>query len=77
MPDPLLDTTTRTGTDDSHTLMDIKVTVMIIHREVIPDHITDATTEALLDTVIQALITISVKCHTGDHPHIKVYQPTP
>ena len=43
MPDQLLDTTTGTGTyiagqDHSHTLIDIKVTAMIIHAEVIPDH---------------------------------------
>ena len=52
MPDQPLDTTTGTdtdiaGRDHSHTLMDIEVTVMIIHAEVIPNHITDATTEAL------------------------------
>ena len=47
-----LDTSTRTGTDiagqdHSHTLVDIEVTVMIIYAEVIPVHITDATTEVL------------------------------
>ena len=49
MPDQLLDTTTRTGTDiagqdHSHTLADIEVTIAIIHTEAIPDHITDVTT---------------------------------
>ena len=51
MPDQLLDTT-GTGTDiagqdHSHTPTDIEVTVAIIHTEVIPDHITDITKEAL------------------------------
>ena len=32
------------GQDHSHTLTDIEVTVMIIHAEIIPDHITDITT---------------------------------
>ena len=50
---------------------------MIIHAEVIPDHITDATAEALHDTITPALITITVKCHTRDHHHVEVYQPTP
>ena len=78
MPDQLLDTATRTGTDiahpdHSHTLADVKVTVTIIHTEVIPDHITDATTGALHDTVIPALIAIAMTHHTGDHPHIEVH----
>ena len=52
MPDHPLDTTTGTdtdiaGQDHSHTCRDIEVTVTIIHAEVVPDHITDTTTEAL------------------------------
>ena len=78
MPDHLLDTATRTGTDiagqdHSHTLEDIEVTITIIHTEVIPDHITDATTGALHDNVTSALIVIAVTHHTGDHPHIEVH----
>ena len=66
MPDQLLDTTTRTDTDiasqdHSHTLA---VTVAIIHTEIIPDHITDANTGALHDTVTPALIIIAVTHHT-------------
>ena len=77
-PDQLLDTITGTctniaGQDHSHTLADIKVTVTIIHTEVIPDHITDATIEALHDTVIPALIIIAMTHHTGDHPHVEVH----
>ena len=56
--------------------MDIEVTVVIIHAEVVPDHITDITI-ALHDTVTPALITITVTHHTGDHPHVEVYQPIP
>ena len=82
MPDQLLDTTIGTGTDiagqdHSHTLTDIKVTIAIIHTEVIPDHITDATTGALHDTITPELIIIAVTHHTRDHPHIEVYQPIP
>ena len=65
------------GQDHSHTPTDIKVTVTIIHTEVIPDHITDVTTETLQDTVTPALIVITVTHHTGDHPHVEVYQPIP
>ena len=65
------------GQDHSHTLMDIKVTVMIIHTEVIPDHITDATTGALHDTITPALIVIAMTHHTADHPHVEVYPPIP
>ena len=57
--------------------MDIEVTVMIIHAEVVPDHITDITTEALHDTVTPALIIIAAKHHTRDHPHVEVHQPIP
>ena len=56
--------------------MDIEVTVTIIHTEVVPDHITDATTEALHNIVTLALITTAVKHHTGDHHHVEAYQPT-
>ena len=45
--------------------MDIEVTVMIIHTEVIPDHITDATTEALHNIVTPAPIATTVTHHTG------------
>ena len=81
MPDQLLDTT-GTGTGiagqgHSHTPTDITVTVAITHTEVIPEHITDITTEAPQDTVTPTLITISMTHHTGDHPHIEVYQPIP
>ena len=57
--------------------MDIKVTVTIIHTEVIPNHITDTTTEALHNIITPALITTTVTCHTGDHHHVEAYQPTP
>ena len=50
---------------------------MIIHTEVIPDHTTDATTEALYDTITPALIAIAVTLHTRDHHHVEVYQPIP
>ena len=61
------------GQDHSHTLTDIEVTVTIIHTEVIPDHITDATTGALHDTITPALIIITMTHHTRDHPHIEVH----
>ena len=57
--------------------MDIKVTVTIIHTEVVLDHITDATTGALYNTITPALIIINLTHHTRDHPHIEVYQPIP
>ena len=63
--------------DCSHTLVDIKVTVVIIHAEVVPDHITDTTTEALYDIATPALIAIAMTHHTGDHHHVEVYQPIP
>ena len=79
MLDQLLNTTgTGTGIageDHSHTPADIEVTAAILHTEVIQDHITDITKEALQDT--PALIAIAVTHHTGDHPHIEVYQPIP
>ena len=65
------------GQDHSHTPTDIKVTVTIIHTEVVPDHITDITKEALQDSITPALITIAMTHHTGDHPHVEVYQPIP
>ena len=79
MPDQLLDTATGTGTDiagqdHSHTLTDIEVTIAIIHTEAIPDHITDATTEALHDTITPALIIITMTHHTWGLPHIEVHQ---
>ena len=57
--------------------MDIEVTVMIIHAEVVPNHIIDATTEALHDTITPALIITTVTCHTGDLHHVEAYQSTP
>ena len=82
MPDQLLDTTAETGTDIAgqdhrQTLMDIKVTVTIIPTDIIPDHFTDATTKALHDTITPALITIAMTYHTGDHPHVEVFQSIP
>ena len=81
-PDQLLGTITCTGTDiagqdHSHTLADIEVTVTMTHTKVIPDHITDATTGALHDTVTPALIVITVTHHTGDHSHVDVPQLIP
>ena len=78
MPDQLLDTTTRTGTDiagqnHSHTPADINFTITIINTEAIPDHITDTTTKALHNTITPALNIITVTHHTRDHPHIKVH----
>ena len=81
MPDQVLNTTGTgidiAGQDHSHTPADIEVTAAIIHTDVVPDHITDVTTEALQDTITPALTTIGVTHHTGDHPHIEVYQPIP
>ena len=69
MSDQLLDTATGTGTDiagpdHSQNLTDIKVTVTIIHTEVPPDHITDATTGELHDIVTPALIVIAMTQNT-------------
>ena len=76
MPGQLLDTTTGTdtdiaGPDHSHTLADIKVTVIITHTEVIPDDIIDAITRALHNTITPALIIIDVTHHTRDHPYVE------
>ena len=49
----------------------------IIHTEVIHDHITDATTEALLNIVTPTPIATAMTCHTEDDHHIEAYQPTP
>ena len=57
--------------------MDIEVTVVIIHAEVIPHHITETTTEALHNIIIPALITTAVTCHIVDHHHVEAYQLTP
>ena len=57
--------------------MDIEVTVTIVHAEVVPDHITDATTEALPNTVTPAPIVTAMTHHTGNLHHIETYQPTP
>ena len=57
--------------------MDIKVTVGVIHAEVVQDHITDTTTEVLHDIVTPALIATTVTCHTGDHHDVEACQPTP
>ena len=51
--------------------MDIKVTVIITHTKVIPDHIIDALTEALHITVTQALIVITTTHQIGGLPHIE------
>ena len=82
IPDQPLDTTTGTGTgmagqDHSNTLLDIKVTVMIIPTEVVPNYITYTTKEALHNTITPALIITTVTCHSGDLHHIEAYQPTP
>ena len=74
--------TTRTGTgiagqDHSDTLIDIKVTVGIVHTEVIPNHITDALTEALPNTITPTPIVTAVTHHTGNLHHIEADQPTP
>ena len=50
--------------------------VMIIHAEVIPDHITDTTTEALPDTVTPVPIVTAMTHHTGNLHHIEAYQST-
>ena len=57
--------------------MDMEVTVAIIHARGVPNHITDATTEALHDIIPPALITTTVTCHTGDCHHLEAFQPTP
>ena len=57
--------------------MDIEVTVTIVHAEVIPDHITDAFTEALPNTINPTPNITTVKHHTGNLHHIEAYQPTP
>ena len=80
--DQPLDITTGIGTgiagqDCIHTLMDTEVTVVIVHAEVIPNHITDALTETLPSTVTPAPIITTVTHHTGNLQHIEVYQPTP
>ena len=50
---------------------------MIILAGVIPDHNTDAITEALHNTVTPALIVTAVTCHTGNLHHIEAYKPIP
>ena len=57
--------------------MDTKVTVMIVHAEVIPDHITEILTEALPNTITPAPIITTVTQHTGSLHHIEDYQPIP
>ena len=56
--------------------MDIEVTVMIVHAEVVPDHITDAPTKALPDTITPAPTVTAVRHHTRNLHHIEAYQPT-
>ena len=80
--DQSLGTNTRTGTgiagqDCNHTLIDIEVTVMILHVEVIPDHTTVTPIEALPNTITPAPIVTTVTHHTGNLHHIGAYQPTP
>ena len=82
IPDCPLDSTTGTdtgiaGQGHSYTLEDIEVTVAIMPAEVIPDHITDATTQALHDTITPALMITTVTWHTGDLHHVEAYQHTP
>ena len=50
---------------------------MIAHTEVIPNHMTDALTEALPSTITPAPIITTVTHHTGNLYHIEAYQPTP
>ena len=57
--------------------MDIEVTVMIVHAEVIPNQITDTLTEALPNTITPAPIITTMTHHTGNLPHIEAYQTTP
>ena len=57
--------------------MDTEVTVAIVHAEVIPNHFTDAPTEALPDTITPAPIFTAVTHHTGNLHHIEAHQPTP
>ena len=81
-PDQPLGTDTGTGTGIAgrccnHTLIDIKVTVTIVHVEVIPDYTTDSPTEALPDTITPAAIITTVTHHTGNLHRIGAYQPTP
>ena len=57
--------------------MDIAVTVMIVHAEVIPNHFTDDLTEALPDTITPAPIITTMTHHARNLHHIEAYQPTP
>ena len=57
--------------------MDIEVTVTAVHAEVIPNHTTDALTEALPNTVTPTPIIITVTHNKGTLHHIEAYQPTP
>ena len=50
---------------------------MIVHAEVIPNHITEAPTEALPNAITPAPIITNVTCHTENLHHIEAYQPTP
>ena len=50
---------------------------MIVHAEVVPDHSTDANTEALPDTITPAPIITAMTQHTGYLHHIEAYQTTP
>ena len=56
--------------------MDIEVAVAIVHTEVIPDHITDAPTEALSDAITPAPIITAMTHHTENLHRIEAYQPT-
>ena len=81
-PDQPLGTNNGTGTgiagqDCNHILIDIKVKVVIVHVEVIPDHTTDALTEALPYTITPAPIITTMTHHTGILHYIGAYQPTP
>ena len=56
--------------------MDTKVTVTIVHTEVVHNHITDALRQALPNTITPAPIVTTVTHHTGNLHHIEAYQPT-
>ena len=48
-----------------------------MHAEVILDHITDAPTEALPNTITPAPIVTALTHNIGNPYHIGAYQPTP
>ena len=60
------------GPGNSHTPVDITVTVTITHIGAVPGHTTDATTEALYNIATPAPTIFAMTHHTKDHLHIKV-----